>query len=164
MKLKHPFNIAVIGAMGQGKTTFIKNLLSNYDPKNIIVFDPNSEYKEFSNNIFYDKEKFLKKVKKVKNKIVVFEEATAFFYGKNDDFINLLIRMRHLNVASIFVFHSIRSLPVFIFDFLNYMFIFKTNDRPSLILSKYKGVFTEKDLEKIQNLPKYKALTITLLG
>jgi ABC-type cobalamin/Fe3+-siderophores transport system ATPase subunit len=156
MELKHPFSAVVVGKQGQGKSTLIKNFIKNYPKKAVIIYDPNNEYPENYIRIF-DRKELLKALRIKKNKLFVIEEATGFLLNTKQvqEIIDLLIRMRHTNNAVIFVFHSIRSVPVSIFDFIQYAFIFKTNDRPELIKQKYKGVFSEKDLKKIANLERF---------
>ena len=156
MKLKAPFNLVIVGKMHYGKTTTIKNLLSNFYDDRIFAFNPYHDYDKITDNLFYDKQKFLNTINKKKNSVFVFEEATAFFKNSNDVISRLLTGNHHDNNCNIFVFHSLRAIPIEIYDYIDSLFCFRTNDRPQLILQKYKGVLSEKDLVKIQSLPKYK--------
>ena len=132
--------ILVVAQTGQGKTTFTKNLLSKVN-KNRIIYDVNGEYKEFYNKPFIDFETFLKQTKSLTNSMVVFEEATMFFSnrGNSKDMVEMLVRKRHTNNFYILLFHSLRAIPTYILDLCNYLVLFKTNDNPALVESKFNG-------------------------
>ena len=62
--------------------------------------------------------------------MVVFEEATIFFgsKGRNEKMIELLVRSRHSQNTIILVFHSLRALPDYIYELINFIVLFKTQD------------------------------------
>ena len=74
------------------------------------------------------------------NTAIVFEEATIFFSnrGRSEEVIDLLVRKRHTNNIIILLFHSIRSVPNYIFELIDYIILFKTNDNEKLIHDKFK--------------------------
>lgn len=158
MNLKTPFSICVVGSTGVGKTTFVKSIIKDVHPTNIVKYDPFNEY-EKGFNIEIDN--FLQL--DYKNKIILVEEATSVlsFYNRID-IIKMLTRRRHNNVSSIFVFHSIRSIPVYIFDFLDGIIFFRTNDRRDIVEKKYKDIINLKLLDKITNLQHYKYIYLHL--
>jgi len=158
MNLKTPFSICVVGSTGVGKTTFVKSIIKDIHSTNIIKYDPFNEY-EKGYNIEIDN--FLQL--DYKNKLILVEEATSVlsFYNRID-IIKMLTRRRHNNVSSIFVFHSIRTIPVYIFDFLDGIVFFRTNDRRDIVEKKYKDIIDENLLDKITTLPHYKYIYLHL--
>lgn len=158
MILKTPFSICVVGSTGVGKTTFVKSIIKDIHSTNIIKYDPFNEY-EKGYNIEIDN--FLQL--DYKNKLILVEEATSVlsFYNRID-IIKMLTRRRHNNVSSIFVFHSIRTIPVYIFDFLDGIVFFRTNDRRDIVEKKYKDIIDENLLDKITTLPHYKYIYLHL--
>jgi len=158
IQLKTPFSICVVGSTGVGKTTFVKSIIKDVHSTNIIKYDPFNEY-EKGYNIEIDN--FLQL--DYKNKLILVEEATSVlsFYNRID-IIKMLTRRRHNNVSSIFVFHSIRTIPVYIFDFLDGIVFFRTNDRRDIVEKKYKDIIDENLLDKITTLPHYKYIYLHL--
>ena len=158
IQLKTPFSICVVGSTGVGKTTFVKSIIKDIHSTNIIKYDPFNEY-EKGYNIEIDN--FLQL--DYKNKLILVEEATSVlsFYNRID-IIKMLTRRRHNNVSSIFVFHSIRTIPVYIFDFLDGIVFFRTNDRRDIVEKKYKDIIDENLLDKITTLPYYKYIYLHL--
>ena len=158
IQLKTPFSICVVGSTGVGKTTFVKSIIKDIHSTNIIKYDPFNEY-EKGYNIEIDN--FLQL--DYKNKLILVEEATSVlsFYNRID-IIKMLTRRRHNNVSSIFVFHSIRTIPVYIFDFLDGIVFFRTNDRRDIVEKKYKDIIDENLLDKITTLPHYKYIYLHL--
>jgi len=163
MELIHPFNIAFVGGMQYGKSFAIKNILQSYPKKNVFAFDPNNEYKDFASHTFYDKKEFLNIAKNLSNSCFVFEEATSFFRNVTEDILTIMTRNFHKNNSSIFVFHSLRAVPVEIFDHLNVLFVLHTNDRIDLIEKKYKGILTRTQISQIISLPKRQMMTLKFL-
>lgn len=129
--------ILLIGMTGQGKSTYLKKLVEE-SGRRALIYDVNNEHNQGRN--LPDFNEFLDKATKVKNHIIAFEEATIFFSSKSSDkqMRELLIRKRHTNNLIVLLFHSIRTIPIDIFDFVNYYVLFKTNDRLAYIKNKYK--------------------------
>ncbi len=121
----------VIGGTGSGKTTFVKKSYKKFNP---LVYDVNNEYKDFPNSFFGNIDVFLDNVKKTKNRVVIVEESTIHFStigGRPAQLLEMLVRKRHQNNNYILVFHSMRSVPVVLFDFADFVTVFKTKDRPT---------------------------------
>jgi hypothetical protein len=145
----------VAGQTGAGKSYFIKNslipemVLRQYK---LFIFDINKEYLNLCQNQDTDSYKnlysnfvgidnFLMTVKHQINSCIIFEEATAFFSNKginSKTLLDLQVRKRHTNNVLVFVFHSLRQIPVEIFDFCNYLILHKTNDRADIVNTKFK--------------------------
>lgn len=122
-----------IGKRGCGKTTLSKELLSKR-PRGMpcIVYDVNNEYKEYYPEEFEDFDVFLVKIsdEEVRRHYILIEEATIFFNTQSNFFEmkNLLVRARHTGNIIQLNFHSFASVPKGIYNLLDYVTVFKTND------------------------------------
>lgn len=133
--------IAIVGMTGTGKSTEVINILNKTAyPK--FIYDVNGEYASKNipgaiTNLKFPE--FLKEATTKKRHVIVFEEATIFFqHGKSsEEVMDLLIRKRHKELVLIFVFHSLRTIPVFITDYLDCILIKKTNDRGDIVKKKF---------------------------
>ena len=146
--------ILLIGMTGQGKSTYLKKLIDKSGRK-AIIYDVNNEHNQGRN--LPDFNEFLNRVTKVKGSLIAFEEATIFFSSKSSDkqMRELLIRKRHTNNLIILLFHSIRTIPIDIFDFVNYYVLFKTNDREAYLKTKYKDSQILEDYFTLKNKPNH---------
>lgn len=76
---------------------------------------------------------------KVKNSVILFEEATIFFnHSKSEKVTNLLVRKRHTRNCIIFLFHSLADVPPYILRLIDFIILFATNDNPGVIERKFK--------------------------
>jgi len=137
-----PLSAIFAGATGAGKTTLSKRLLKKaVEGRKPYIYDPNGEFREYGSYVGIGIKEFMTKIDNVTNAVILFEEATIFFKNKGfaDTILtNHLIRKRHLNNVVIFNFHSLRAVPVDIMDYINYLFVLYTNDRETLIRTKFK--------------------------
>lgn len=131
-----PLNIAVIGATGTGKTTVCKKMLQ-LSGKEPFIYDVNNEY---GSNKLIKINDFLQIATEKKNSFILFEEATIFFShaGRTDEIMNLLVRKRHTQNVICLVFHSLRSMPLYILDMIDLIILFKTVENKGVIEKKYK--------------------------
>lgn len=160
----------VIAHTGQGKTTFCKKMVQN---KPCLVFDVNNEYPfglveddpdaPQCRDTQLDMPTFINFCSSaVFNKIVVIEDATGFFRGNmSGDFIRMIQRKRHANNNYVLLFHSIGSVPRQIFDFVNYVVLFKTNDNAAIVEKKYPQLYPH--FIKLQKEKKYSKKIIKLI-
>jgi hypothetical protein len=140
----------ICGATQTGKTTFIKSLLKSVkNSESIIIYDINNEYKDFFPYPFINFETFSNKLTGIKNAVIVLEESTIFLNNRscNYSITELLVRKYHNFNYIFFVFHSVRSIPRYIYELCNYITIFKTNDAPDLTARELK----DKRLEYLMN-------------
>lgn len=130
--------IIVCGMTGSGKSTFVKQLISGVDVDRLLVYDVNAEY--FPNEPLPDISDFLKECIAAEETIQIFEEATVFFSnrGSNADMRRLLVAKRHQRNIIILLFHSIRSIPHYIYDLCNYVVLFRTNDNEQIVSGKHE--------------------------
>lgn len=139
--------IVIVGGTGTGKSTLMRKIAiaqRNATGKKIIIFDVNAEHKDLCNTPKLDMKSFLSNAKLYNNNIVVFEEATIFLNHRNgtEDVTNILVRKRHTKNIFIFLFHSLRRVPLWLLDFTDFLIIKKTIDNPSTIRNKF-GEFPE---------------------
>lgn len=81
---------------------------------------------------------FLAKVRALRNGVAVFEDATIFFgFCKQDDLLATLVGARHEGVTTLLVFHSLRSVPLWVFDQTDWIILFKTNDTTATVRRKF---------------------------
>jgi len=135
----------IVGEQGRGKTTEAYNIIDNFKQKDLFAYDVHGHYFEKFQNRSKIKgrpkmEVFLEIVSNVKNSVIVFEEATIFFSnrGREETIIELLVNNYHSKNVILFLFHSLRSVPVEIMDFVQFIKLYHTNDRVTLINNKFK--------------------------
>jgi predicted AAA+ superfamily ATPase len=142
--------IIIVGATNTGKTTFVKKLITKVPNKRaLFVYDVNNEYKEFFPHPLLNIEDFMEKTQFISNGVFVLEEATIYLNNRssNEYLTSLMVRKRHTNNTIILVFHSMRSVPRYIYELANVIVIFKTNDSADMTSRELK----DDRLEEIMN-------------
>lgn len=138
--------IAIVGARGMGKSTETKRYLSIVPEKARLVYDPEGEHQDLFPYPFIPFQQFKQKAALVEDAFIVWEEATIIIPNTSHDEAvkEMLVRARHRNNTMLFVFHSFRYLPRYVFDLLDYIVIFKTADSEKFIQQRYDSDrFTE---------------------
>lgn len=144
---------AIIGMRGMGKTFIVKKLVSGSHPESRLIYDPNNEYGDLYPYPLLKFNDFARKVTQVKNAVIVVEEATIFLNnrGFDIDFVDTIVRARHTNNTIILVFHSLRALPKYIFDLMNYVVLLKTNDNVDYVEKEYRNEYMTKNFLEIKS-------------
>lgn len=148
--------IILVGGTGNGKTFFIKKLISKYHKDALRIFDVNNEYSEFCQKPFNpDIDEFLDECYRTKNGVILIEDATAFLSnkGRSDTLTKILVGKRHTKNTIILLFHSFRAVPKYILDLCNHVVIFKTNDSQKIVESLQRDEITKGWLA-VQNAAK----------
>lgn len=132
----------MIGRRGCGKTTLSKELLdARPDAMPCIIYDVNNEYKMYYPEEFDDFNVFLGKIsdERIKNHFILIEEATIFFNTQSNyyEMKNLLVRARHTGNIIQLNFHSFGSVPKGIYNLLDYVVVFKTNDNEKNVTDRF---------------------------
>lgn len=148
--------ILVIGGTGSGKTTWIKkNIVSQVDATRLLVNDVNAEYTEYGLAEINpeEPEQFARLVSVSTEIVAVFEEATIFYSTRGNDQLmrKILVGKRHRNNVIVLVFHSIRAIPHYIFDLINYVVLFRTADDEQLVADRYPMLYNAN--RKINHTP-----------
>jgi len=131
-----------IGRSGCGKTTYTRALLEK-KPINMpcLIYDINDEYGDYYPEDFEDFEVFLNRIsdEKVKNHYIIIEEATIFFSTQSNfkEIKNVLVRARHTGNIIQLNFHSFSSVPKGIYNLLDYVTVFKTNDNLKNVTDRF---------------------------
>ena len=130
----------MIGGTGSGKTTLVQGKLKLLPSHKKFIFDIQGQYKNFDNTDYGSFKNFVSKIEVVKNSAIVVEEATAFLkhHGVGAKFIEIILSKRHRNNVFFLCFHSLRSVPIDILDFTDYIFLKKTKENPTLLFTKFK--------------------------
>jgi hypothetical protein len=137
-----------IGRSGCGKTTLTQQMIEQR-PKNMpcLVYDINQEYGKYYSEPFEDFDVFLAKLSErdedghdiVRHHYIVIEEATIFFNTQSNfyDMKNVLVRARHTGNIIQLNFHSFSSIPKGIYNLLDYVIVFKTNDNLKSVTDRF---------------------------
>lgn len=131
-----------IGRRGCGKTTLSKELLDKRPgAMPCIVYDVNNEYQDYYPEPFEDFDVFLVKIsdERVRRHYILIEEATIFFNTQSNyyEMKNLLVRARHTGNIIQLNFHSFSSVPKGIYNLLDYVIVFKTNDNEKSVTDRF---------------------------
>jgi ABC-type Na+ transport system ATPase subunit NatA len=131
--------ILLVGQRGCGKTTFIRDLIKGVNREALFIHDVGGNFRDLYDKPNLKIDDFKKSVTNVKEAVIVFEEATIFFnHSPQQDTTDFLVTSRYRKNTIFFVFHSVRKLPWFILDLSDYIILFKTKDKPSVIAEKFE--------------------------
>jgi hypothetical protein len=143
-----------VGGTGTGKSTEVRKILKSLKPSIVEIYDINGEFDDITGTDDCERHDiFLERVKTLQNATVVFEEATIFFSnrGSSEKLTEMLVRKRHLQTNIILNFHSVRSIPKYVFDFVDYVFLRKTNDTLKSVKEKIDNDRFIEIFEKVNN-------------
>jgi len=159
--------IIVAGAKGHGKSSIIKKLLATVNRYQRMVYDVQNEYapdlvdpvEELPE--FID---FIEQSNKVRNMVIVYEEATAFLSGKvGFKMRKLLVSSRHKFNTIVLVFHSVSMIPKDVMLLGNYLILFKTFDNPEDALKRFNNRKIYEAVKQSNKLEKYEHITVEYL-
>jgi len=145
--------IILVGSTGCGKTYFTKQLLKTVNKNALLIFDVNNEWKEYYPYPFdADIDKFLEKANKIRQGVILIEDATAFLSnrGRSDLLTKILVGKRHTKNTIILLFHSMRAIPKYIIDISTHIVIFKTNDPLTLVEKAFQNEAITDAFNRVQ--------------
>jgi hypothetical protein len=143
----------IVGSTNTGKSTFLRSQLKKVGNKNsIIIYDINNEHHDLYPYKFVEYNVFMEKLTKVKNAVIALEESTIFLNnrGTNENLTKLLVQKRHTHNYIFLCFHSLRSIPRYVFDLCNYITLFKTNDSADVIDQKFRDNRINEMFERVK--------------
>jgi len=175
----------VAGAPGEGKSEWVKEMIRG---KRSFVFDVNNEYGSrtkyqgqkpllLSDNpnaeraryvpkelvLRNDVEKFCLMCRQKRDTNIVFEEATVYLEGRQEQMIKTLIVNRiHTGNVYYFLFHSIAAIPPRIMQMSNYVVLHRTLDEDYIVQDRYPRLF--HSFLDLQPMPKGSRKIIQLLA
>ena len=141
--------ILVIGRTKSGKTTAVKKIAAKTG-LSLAVYDVQNEYN--TGKPLPDIEDFLNEVSQLRRTCIVFEEATIFFSNRGDEktLKKILVSKRHTGNVVILCFHSLRSVPTYVFDLSDFYVLHKTNDNVRLVETKFEGMQIVEDFRAVK--------------
>lgn len=148
----------IVGAPGEGKSEWAKSFIQG---RRCWVFDIQNEYgprtkyagqkplnlpadwkqsrARFTGS---DIEQFCNVALQKKDTIIVCEEATAFFRGKQNKLTaRMLINRFHTGNVYLFLFHSINRVPPEVMEMCNYVILYRTLDEHNTVARKYQRLY-----------------------
>jgi hypothetical protein len=133
----------------------------------VMIYDINNEYHNYYPEPFEDFDIFLSKIsdEKIRHTYILIEEATIFFnvFSNTYEMKNVLVRARHTGNIIQLNFHSFASIPKGIYNLLDYVTVFKTQDNLERVISRFDhpGVIAAYN-EAIKSNDKYFHKTVAL--
>ena len=138
--------VLVVGARKSGKTTFAKRYVSALLKEakragldlGLLVYDTTAQW----NAPYIPWAKFEQQAIDARNAVIVVEEATTNLDSRHysAELQDAFIASRHHRCALVLLFHSLRSVPSYIMDLANDIYLLRTNDLPEYVIKRFKGV------------------------
>jgi predicted AAA+ superfamily ATPase len=106
----------IVGARGNGKSHFTKKMIRDVHTDRLWVYDVQGEYFN-DDEPLPDIDDFLAAMEGKMETVQIYEEATVFFSnrGSNKVMRKILVGARHDRNLIVLIFHSIRSIPYYIY-------------------------------------------------
>src|SRR6478735_11307612 len=128
----------IVGQRGTGKTTKVKQIIKPVHKDALLLHDVGGQYKDIYNKPLLDFDKFTNLCTKMSNGVFVFEEATIFLrHTPAKDVVDFLVKSRYRQNTVLFVFHSLRSVPRYIYDLSDFIILFKTKDNTAIVKERF---------------------------
>jgi predicted ATPase len=135
----------VIGARGTGKSTLLEGRVKslNYPIEDTYIYDIERRYFPNREGPLPDIKTFKNTVANVKNSLVVYEEGTIFFpnRGHDEKLKMLLVQSRYNGNIVFIVFHSINSIPFYVYELTDTIILFRTQDEAQKVEKKLSKLY-----------------------
>ncbi len=129
--------ILVVGQKHAGKTTLVRSMVKPVHPSNLILFDPNGQYSDIYKKPFMKFNEFTEFAATVWNAVIVIEESTVYIsHAPMMDVKDFCAGARNRSNMVILVFHSLRTLPRYVYDLAEIIYLGKTRDDADYISKK----------------------------
>lgn len=162
----------VVGAPGEGKSEYVKQFIQG---RRCWVFDIQNEYGDRTKypgqtpirlpNDFRQLrarytgdniEEFQTIAMSKRDTVIVCEEASAFFQGKqNKTTMRMIINRYHTGNHYFFLFHGIAMVPPSIMVMCNYVILYRTLDEHNRVAAKYGRLYPYFAAHQEQKAQKY---------
>lgn len=154
--------IIICGARGSGKSTLVKKLIAGGNMQRSFIYDVNGEYS--NDSVLIPFQQFVLKALDFRRSIIVFEEATIFIghSSSSETFREILVRARHTENTIFLIFHSLRTIPRFIYDLCTDIILLRTNDNIEFVSKRFENPHLNRAFERVQKGPKYYSERIKL--
>jgi DNA helicase HerA-like ATPase len=163
-------SVAIVGMTGTGKNYNLDVMFLRKMPsKKKYIADVSREYNipfygidnfmeklvQQKITVMPDKTKRIELITKVKDSLIVIDEATLFFDShKNKELEHLLVSKRHDNNFIILLFHSLSDFPPTIKRKIDYIVLLKTADDEPAIIKKFgRDTIVHKCFLELQESP-----------
>jgi len=157
------FALIIVGYQGAGKSLLTKELAKKVHRNRLRILDVYEEYEDFTDIVYrdnedlLDKESFIEDMIKEKEKMFITEDATFIFShrGYDERLVRAIVGKRHSENIYIFLFHSLRVVPIDVYDFCDELWLLKTADKEKTVLRKYEGTGIEDLYFAVRDLPEF---------
>jgi hypothetical protein len=150
----------VCGERGSGKTSWMRQLVQK-SKLPYYVYDFHGDW----NVQLTSMEDFVAACNKAKNCIFVYEDATSYIStgSVKQTFRRALARSRGQGVTILLVFHSLRLIPLDLFEMANYLVLFRTKDQFERIEKRFEDFPKIIDAARfLRDAPQYSSRIISL--
>ncbi len=142
--------ILIVGDRNTGKTTDARAIIEGFNDEAIFIHDVSCQF----GRPYQTLDEFNNSIARIKNAIILYEEATVFInHAKSIKIAEFLVKSRHDHNTIIFIFHSFRSIPRYIYDMANIIFVHKTKDTFSFIYERFEDEDLCTVFERVKNNP-----------
>lgn len=131
----------LVGKRKTGKTTYAANVAKKLKHRKHIFYFHGKLWDSIPNRTKYEsKDTLLNYAQECKNSCIIFEDATAYIrqQGTDERMLRCLTGSREKNNVVMLIFHSLRKIPLDIFELSDYIFLFDTNDQLSKVVEKFE--------------------------
>jgi len=159
------FALIIVGYQGAGKSLLSKDIIKNATAERLRILDIYEEYLEFTNNELQyideedliDPDSFTEDMIKMKDKIFIAEDATFIFPHRGYDkrLVRAIVGKRHSKNVYIFLFHSLRVIPIDVYAYSDEIWLLKTSDTEDGLWDKYKGTGVMELWNEVNQLPEF---------
>lgn len=140
--------IFIVGGRGTGKTTELRGYTEKTHPDALLLYDAGGNHKDYYKRPLLEIDEFVTACRKIENGVMAFEEATIFFrHSPMKDVVDFCVKSRYRQNTIFFVFHSLRSIPFYIYELADFIILFKTKDTEKIVRER----FDDDDLINVFN-------------
>jgi hypothetical protein len=159
------FAVIIVGYQGAGKSLLSKNVIKKANHDRLRILDIYEEYLDFTDGELQyideedliDPDAFTEDMIKLKDKIFVAEDATFIFPHRGYDkrLVRAIVGKRHSGNVYMFLFHSLRVIPIDVYAYADEIWLLKTADTEDGLKDKFKGTGVIELWQEVNKLPEF---------